>query len=47
MEKVELQEIIVKVNELIQIIPTKQSVETLLKKFHKKNDYNMTVPLGA
>ncbi len=45
MEKVELQEIIVKVNDLIQIIPAKQSVETLLKKFHKKNDYAITVPL--
>ena len=45
MEKVELQEIIVKVNDLIQIIPAKQSVETLLKKFHKKNDYSITVPL--
>ena len=32
MERVELQEIVVKVNDLIQIIPAKQSVETLLKK---------------
>lgn len=45
MEKVELQEIVVKVNDLLQIIPTKQSVETLLKKYHKKNDYSITVPL--
>ncbi len=45
MEKVELQEIIVKVNNLDQIIPTKQSVETLLKRSHKKNDYKLTVPL--
>ena len=45
MEKVELQEIVVKVNDLIQIIPAKQSVETLLKKYHKKNDYAITVPL--
>ena len=45
MERVELQEIIVKVNDLSQIVPTKQSVETLLKKFHQKNDYAITVPL--
>jgi putative ABC transport system permease protein len=45
MEKVELQEIIIKVNDLSQIIPSKQSVETLLKKFHQKNDYSITVPL--
>jgi putative ABC transport system permease protein len=45
MERVELQEIIVKVNKLSQIVPTKQSVETLLKKFHQKNDYAITVPL--
>ncbi|MBN2589199.1 MAG: ABC transporter permease [Sedimentisphaerales bacterium] len=45
MERVELQEIVVKVNDLMQIIPAKQSVETLLKKYHKKNDYAITVPL--
>ena len=45
MEKVELQEIIVKVKSIDEIVPTKQSVETLLKKFHKKNDYKITVPL--
>ena len=44
MEKIELQEVVVKVNDLSQLIPTKQSVETLLKKFHKKNDYAITVP---
>jgi putative ABC transport system permease protein len=45
MEKIELQEIIVKVNTLDQIVSTRQSVETLLGKFHKKNDYEIVVPL--
>ena len=45
MERVELQEVTIKVNDLSQILPTRQSAETLLKKFHKKNDYEIVVPL--
>ncbi|MGD2095855.1 MAG: ABC transporter permease [Phycisphaerales bacterium] len=44
-EKVELQEIIVKVRDISQVMGTRQSVETLLSRFHKKNDYEITVPL--
>jgi putative ABC transport system permease protein len=44
-EKVELQEIIVKVADIEQVLGTRQSVETLLKRFHKKEDYQITVPL--
>jgi len=45
MEKVELQEVTIKVNDLAQIEPTRKSAETLLTKFHKKNDYEIVVPL--
>ncbi len=44
-EKVELQEIIVKVREMDQVMGTRQSVQTLMGRFHKKNDYEITVPL--
>ncbi len=44
-EKVELQEIIVKVSEIDQVLGTRQSVQTLMNRFHKKNDYEITVPL--
>ena len=44
-EKVELQEIIVKVANIDQVLGTRQSVETILKRFHKKEDYKITVPL--
>ena len=45
MERVELQEITIKVNDLDQIIPVRQSAETLLRLSHKKNDYEIVVPL--
>jgi putative ABC transport system permease protein len=45
MERVELQEIIVQVATQDQVMGTRQSVETLLKRFHKKNDYELVVPL--
>jgi len=44
-EKVELQEIIVKVRDIDQVLGTRQSVQTLMSRFHKKNDYEITVPL--
>ncbi len=44
-ERVELQEIIVKVRDIDQVLGTRQSVQTLMKRFHKKNDYEITVPL--
>jgi len=44
-EKVELQEIIVKVSGIEKVLPTRDVLETLLSKFHKKNDYQITVPL--
>jgi len=44
-EKVELQEIIVKVSDIDQVLGTRQSVQTLMNRFHKKNDYEITVPL--
>ncbi len=45
LERVELQEITIKVNDLDQIIPVRQSAETLLRLNHKKNDYEIVVPL--
>jgi putative ABC transport system permease protein len=44
-EKVELQEIIVKVREIDQVMSTRQSVQTLMSRFHRKSDYEITVPL--
>lgn len=44
-EKVELQEIIVKVRSIDQVMGTRQSVQRLMDRFHKKNDYEITVPL--
>lgn len=44
-EKVELQEIIVKVGELGEVLPTRDILQTLLERFHKKSDYQVVVPL--
>ena len=44
-EKVELQEIIVKVGAIEDVMPTRDILETLLSRFHKKNDYQVVVPL--
>ncbi len=44
-EKVELQEIIVKVGSIDKVLPTRDVLETLLVRFHKKNDYQIVVPL--
>jgi putative ABC transport system permease protein len=45
MEKVELQEITVKVGGMDEVLPTRDILETLLGRFHKKNDYQVIVPL--
>ena len=44
-EKVELQEIIVKVSSIDLVMGTRRSVDTLMRRFHKKSDYEITVPL--
>jgi len=44
-ERVELQEIIVKVGGMDEVLPTRDILETLLSRFHKKNDYQIVVPL--
>ena len=44
-EKVQLQEIIVKVGELEEVLPTRDILQTLLERFHKKSDYQVIVPL--
>ncbi len=44
-EKVELQEIIVKVSSIDKVLPTQAVLETLMERFHKKNDYQVIVPL--
>ena len=44
-EKVELQEIIVKVRNIDLVMGTRLSVQRLMGRFHKKNDYEITVPL--
>ena len=45
LERVELQEIIVKVQDVAMVMPTRRSIETLMARFHKKNDYEVVVPL--
>ncbi len=44
-EKVELQEIVVKVGSINEVLRTRGVLETLLERFHKKNDYQVVVPL--
>jgi len=44
-EKVELQEIVVKVSSVNEVLRTRGVLETLLERFHKKNDYQVVVPL--
>ncbi len=44
-EIVELQKIIVKVSSNDQVLPTRKSLDTLLSRLHKKNDYQIIVPL--
>ena len=44
-EKVELQEVIVKVGSIDDVLLTRDTLETILSRFHKKNDYQIVVPL--
>jgi putative ABC transport system permease protein len=44
-EKVELQEVIVKVDSIDQVLPTRDTLEAILNRFHRKNDYQVVVPL--
>ena len=44
-ERVELQEITVKVGAMNEVLPTRDILETLLNRFHKKDDYQVVVPL--
>jgi len=45
MERVELQEITVKVGSAEAVLPTRDVLETLLSRSHKKSDYQVVVPL--
>ncbi len=45
LERIELQEIIVQVQDVDMVMGTRQSVQTLLTRFHRKNDYEIIVPL--
>jgi len=44
-EKVQLQEIIVKVRSIEEVLPTRDNIEGLMARFHKKPDYQVVVPL--
>jgi len=44
-EKVELQEVIVKVNSIEEVLSTRDTLEAILDRFHKKDDYQVVVPL--
>ena len=44
-QKVELQEIIIKVANMDLVLPSRDILQTLLERFHKKTDYQLTVPL--
>jgi len=44
-EKVELQEIIVQCQNEKAVMDVRKSVETILSRFHKKNDYEIIVPI--
>jgi len=44
-ERVELQEITVKVDATESVLPTRDVLEALLRRFHEKKDYQVVVPL--
>lgn len=44
-EKVELSEITVKVPSIERVLPTRDVLDGILKRFHKKQDYQIVVPL--
>jgi len=46
MEKVELHQIIAEVDSTDNVESTAAGIEAMLKKFHKKNDYKLSVPLA-
>ncbi|MFC1869030.1 ABC transporter permease [Thermodesulfobacteriota bacterium] len=46
MKRVELHQIIVEVNQIEDVEPTANGIETMLKRFHDKKDYVMSVPLA-
>ncbi len=46
MERVELHQIIVQVESIDDVEPTANAIETMLKRFHKKPDYRLSVPLA-
>lgn len=45
LERVELQEIIIQCQGDDQVLSARESVQTILSRFHKKNDYEIVVPL--
>jgi len=45
-KNVELQQIIVEVDDMNHVAATSSGIETMLKKFHTKTDYSMSVPLA-
>jgi putative ABC transport system permease protein len=45
LERVELQEIIVQSENIDQVLSTRRSIQTILSRFHRKNDYEIVVPL--
>jgi putative ABC transport system permease protein len=45
LERVELHQIIVQVDRLENVESTARGIESMLEKFHKKKDYNVSVPL--
>jgi len=44
-ERVELQEVIVKVGSIDEVLSTRDTLETILDRGHKKDDYQVVVPL--
>ncbi len=44
-EKVDLHQLIVQVGDLDDVLATSKAIQTLLKRFHKKEDYELDVPL--
>ena len=44
-ELVELHQLLVQVKSIDQVEPTAKAIEAMLKRFHKKNDYRISVPL--
>lgn len=46
LELIELHQIIVKVDSLENVVATSKAIEAMLKRFHKKEDYMIAVPLA-